>query len=93
MGELLREASPYSNHVECILVPTFNDPDNLWWPPDTIVDNGITVVEGSNVHNKVEYGRRVGMTAKHLYTLKQTQDAVIWACACGRTLSRRKFER
>lgn len=30
---------------------------------------------------------------EHLYTLKQTAERIIWACACGRTLSRIKYPR
>lgn len=69
-------------------MPMIEDRDNLWWPeglrPET------DVVMGSNQHNKIEYGRTVGRTNDHLFTLKQTRERVIWACACGKTLSRLK---
>jgi hypothetical protein len=29
----------------------------------------------------------------HVYTLTQTTERIIWACACGRTLSRIKYPR
>lgn len=62
--------------------------NDLWWPDET--KEGIAIVPGSNQHNKVEYGRTVGRTTDHLYTMKQTKEKIIWACACGRTLSKFK---
>ena len=59
--------------------------EEIWWPDECIEHE--EVVKGDGEH------RRMGQIQRpddHLYTFKQTRTHVIWACACGQTLSRRK---
>lgn len=62
--------------------------ENIWWP-DASVPNSTIVVEGSNEHKRYTADGWYP-SSEHLYTLKQTARRIIWACACGRTLSREK---
>jgi hypothetical protein len=68
------------------------DTSDVWWP-DMLLNHHEEVVQGSGDFGQKH--RRMGQyfpPEDHLYTMKQTRERVIWACACGRTLSRRKFE-
>lgn len=58
--------------------------EELWWPDECLAHE--KVVEGSNEHGH----RDINPKNEHVYTFKQTRARVIWACACGRTLSRVK---
>lgn len=61
--------------------------ENIWWPDCT--QNHTQVVEGSNEHHRPQ--DRGVVSFDHLYTMKQNTLSIIWACACGRTLSRLKY--
>lgn len=58
--------------------------ESIWWPDD--VSGPIERVEGSGEHGH----RDINPSNEHVFVFKQTRERVIWACACGETLSRRK---
>jgi len=58
-------------------------PHNLWWPDD-FREETEEVVRGSGVHHRPN-----GPSRTHLFTMKQEPEGkLIWACACGETISR-----